>query len=83
MNIFDELRRRIESFLRAEAFIVGEKFRRSTRGVGDAIEGLIVEEREDWLWSFAGELRGHYSKEARKIESRVDYLEAFIERKLG
>lgn len=45
MSIFDELRARIEAFLQArKSFIVSEEFRRSTRGVGDAIEGLIVDE---------------------------------------
>jgi 23S rRNA G2069 N7-methylase RlmK/C1962 C5-methylase RlmI len=44
MNVFDELKVRIETFLQAEeSFIVSEEFRRSTRGVGDAIEGLIVD----------------------------------------
>jgi len=48
MNIFDELRVRIETFLQARrSFIVSEEFRRSTRGVGDAIEGLIVDEFRD------------------------------------
>jgi hypothetical protein len=48
MNIFDELRARIETFLQArKSFIVSEEFRRSTRGVGDAIEGLIVDEFGD------------------------------------
>jgi hypothetical protein len=48
MNIFDELRVRIETSLQArKSFIVSEEFRRSTRGVGDAIEGLIVDEFGD------------------------------------
>ena len=48
MNIFDELRARIEAFLQAQkSFIVSDEFRRSTRGVGDAIEGLIVGEFRD------------------------------------
>jgi len=48
MDIFDELRARIETFLQARrSFIVSEEFRRSTRGVGDAIEGLIVDEFRD------------------------------------
>jgi len=209
MNIFDELRVRIEAFLQArESFIVSAEFRRSTRGVGDAVEGLIVDEfgdiarglvdavdtdfgrramedlsfrigskyyavdvkthrgepgfhmpnltsvkrlmdfyeddsncfvvvmikyrltdtgsledvtaivepiewfdwsclrigalgwgqlqfrsasdirinrsqtRKDWLRSFAGELREHYAREENKIKERLNYLEAFIERKL-
>jgi len=210
MNIFDELRARIEAFLQAQkSFIVGEEFRRSTRGVGDAIEGLIVGEfrdiarglidvvdtsfgrramedlsfrigsayyavdvkthreepgfhmpnltsvkrlmdfyedddnyfvivmikyhltdtgsledvtaivepiewfdwdclrigalgwgqlqfrsasdirvnrsqtRKDWLCSFTGELREHYAREETKIKERLDYLEAFVTKKLG
>jgi len=48
MNIFDELQTRIEAFLQAQrSFIVSEEFRRSTRGVGDAIEGLVVDEFRD------------------------------------
>jgi hypothetical protein len=48
MNIFNELQARIETFLQARgSFIVNEEFRRSTRGVGDAIEGLIVDEFRD------------------------------------
>lgn len=45
MNIYDELKARIETFLRGRrSFIVSEEFRRSTRGVGDAIEGLVVDQ---------------------------------------
>ncbi|TKJ30878.1 MAG: hypothetical protein CEE40_03290 [Chloroflexi bacterium B3_Chlor] len=48
MTIYDELRARIEAFLGARSsFIVAEEFRRSTRGVGDAIERLIVDEFAD------------------------------------
>lgn len=48
MNIYDELRSRIEAFLQARSsFIVSEEFRRSTRGVGDAVEGLVVNEFKD------------------------------------
>lgn len=39
--------------------------------------------RKDWLRFFAGELRKHYAREKSKIKERLDYLEAFIAKKLG
>jgi len=38
--------------------------------------------RKKWLRSFTGELREHYAREQGKIEERLEYLEAFVARKL-
>jgi hypothetical protein len=65
MNIFDELRVRIETFLQArKSFIVSEEFRRSTRGVGDAIEGLIVDEFGDIARGIVDTVDTNFSRRA-------------------
>ena len=65
MNTFDELRLRIEAFLQAQkSFIVSEEFRRSTRGVGDAIETLIVQEFEDIAEGLADTVDINFSRRA-------------------
>ncbi|MDY7079789.1 MAG: hypothetical protein SXV54_23140 [Chloroflexota bacterium] len=65
MNIFDELRARIETFLQAqEAFIVSKEFRRSTRGVGDAIEGLIVDQFSDITGGLVDAVDTNFSRRA-------------------
>jgi hypothetical protein len=65
MNIFDELRTRIEDFLQArKSFIVSEEFRRSTRGVGDAIEGLIVDEFGDIARGIVDTVDTNFSRRA-------------------
>ena len=65
MNIFDELRARIETFLQAqEAFIVSKEFRHSTRGVGDAIEGLIVDQFSDIAGGLVDVVDTNFSRRA-------------------
>lgn len=74
MNVFDHLRERIEAFLLAkESFIVSEEFRRSTRGVGDAIEGLIVREFGDIATGLADTVNTDFSRRAMEdVSFRVD-----------
>ncbi len=65
MNVFDELKGRIETFLQAEeSFIVSEEFRRSTRGVGDAIEGLIVDRFGDITRGLVDSVNTDFSRRA-------------------
>ena len=65
MNVFDELKARIETFLQAEeSFIVSEEFRRSTRGVGDAIEGLIVDRFGDITRGLVDSVNTDFSRRA-------------------
>ena len=65
MNIFDELQMRIEVFLQAQkSFIISEEFRRSTRGVGDAIEGLIVDEFDSIAEGLVDSVGTNFSRRA-------------------
>lgn len=74
VNVFDHLKERIEDFLLAmESFVVGEEFRRSTRGVGDAIEGLIVREFEDIAGGLVDAIETTFSRRAMEdLSFRID-----------
>ena len=76
MDIFDELRARIEAFLQARrSFIVSEEFRRSTRGVGDAIEGLIADEFRDIGRGLVDAIDTNFSRRAMEDLSFTGSLE--------
>jgi hypothetical protein len=74
MTIYDELRTRIEAFLQAErSLVVSEAFRRSTRGVGDAIEGLLVAEFERIATGLVDTVETDFTRRAMEdLSFRID-----------